>query len=634
MLCRVLLRSLLLTAGLSLATAFSRALPRSATSSPTSPPSLAVPAPDFGRLEEICRSTGSTSDAVVAVKRYLSCSPSLNSRALTSCIKIYGMAALVDDSVEALAIAKEKGVEVNVFHYNACLRVCTNHKRYELAAVLIDQMKKGGIAPDSFTLSTMMSLYGELKDHVSISNLLATAPEKYCDPIFYCSALSALERCKRPEDCERVFALMKARAMPLSANIYASVIRVFGDTDVERSWEYFKELESNKDIAPTRVLLLNLISILRSADQPDRITFLKDKYPELLQRPSSSAAVSKVREQSFNDVIASIKSGGSIAKAVEYADTWLLRQRTLTPGGVTSCITIYSLAKMPLKAMAVLDLMRARGQHPNIKHYNAVMSCCLKSRLFEEAVRVLNSIEKDIAKDEFTYGIQLKMYEMKGEWGSALSLFNSLDSLGILRTTVMYNTLISALGKANQAEQAIKVYNELLSIGTADSTSHFTMVSCLEKVDRFEEAAEIRRKYLGGSGTSFPRKYSEAGTLQEKLVQQEGGGLFKLLYSAGQLRRCDEVLRECEEAGVEPHPSHYLQVLKWSGETGDWRLALDIHTRLKSRRTPIDTRISALTLRILSKRFLCLYILVIAIQGSTLIPIRCASLRQRAVAQI
>lgn len=593
---------------LALSFARARALHKSATlvtaaSSTSSLPSLTTPAPDFGRLEEICRTTGSYNDAVIAVKQYLSSSPSLNSRALTACIKIYGLAALVDDAVEALAVAKEKGVEVNVFHYNACLRVCANHQRYELAMILMDQMKKDGISPDSFTLSTMMSLYGELRDHISILNLLETAPAKYCDQIFYCSALHALERCKRPEDCARVFEMIKSQSMPLTANIYASLIRVFGDTDVERSWEYFKELESSKDsIAPTRVLLLNLISILKSAHQPDRIAYLKEKYPELLQKPTSNVEVRKVREQSFSDVIASVKSGGSISEAVDYAESWLLRQRTLTPGGVTSCITIYSLAKMPLKAIAVLNLMRARGQQPNIKHYNAVMSCCLKNRLFEEALNVLNSIERNIAKDEFTYGIQLKMYEMKGDWASALTLFHSLDNIGIPKTTVMYNTLISALSKGNQTEQAMAVYSDLLSMGAADSTSHFTIVSCLEKGERFDQAAEIRRRYLGASGPVVPRKVAEAGTLQEKLVQQEGGGLFKLLYSTGQLRRCDEVLQECEEAGVVPHPSHYLQILKWSGETGDWRIALGMHKRLRSRGPPIDTRISALVQRIMSKR--------------------------------
>lgn len=561
----------------------------------------AVLAPDFARLAEVSRATGSYNDAVVAAKQYLASSISPNSRAVTACIKLYGAAALVDDAVEVLTIAKGKGVEINGFHYNACLQVCSKHRRHELALRLFDEMKRGGVEPDSFTLSTMACVYGDINDSSAIVSLFEDTPAKDRDPVFYCSVLSALEKCGQPEDCERVLTEMRSEGIPLSVNVYASMIRVFGQVDVEKSWRYYLELESTDDLSPNRVLLLNLIGILRAAGQSTRIAYLKDKYPELLKSSHSASSLSSSpAKKSFKEVIAGVKAGGSTAEAVEYADNWLQRQRRLTPGGVTSCITIYSLAKMPQKAIAVIDLMRARGEQPNIKHYNAVMSCCLKNELFDESLQVLNGIDSNVDKDEFTYGILLKMYEMKGDWVSALSLFESLDDLGITRTTVMHNTLISALGKANQTDQALLYYNALLSAGSADATSHFTMVSCLEKGGLYDKAAEIKAKFVNGSDSSFPKRYSEAGTLQQKLVQQEGGGLFRLLYSLGQLERCIEVLRECENDGVDPHPSHYLQIIKLCGETGNWTQALEIYEKIKAKSTNIDRRIVSFVLHILS----------------------------------
>jgi pentatricopeptide repeat protein len=134
---------------------------------------------------------------------------------------------------------------------------------------------------------------------------------------------------------------------------------------------------------------------------------------------------------------------------------------------------------------------------------------------------------------------------------------------------VHYNTLIGLLGKARRHEQALDVYDRLCTEGTPDRISHFTVISALENGGDFAKAAEIKQKALGISDTAIPKKISKAGTLQQKLLEQEGGGLVNVLFAmSGEIQKCVQVLQESEDNGITPHVSHYLRVIALCGETG------------------------------------------------------------------
>ena len=95
---------------------------------------------DFKELIEKCSENCVYTPAVRAAAQYLHSSDSLTQSGVTSVIKIYGLAAMVDDAVEALNIAESKGVCLNVRHYNAVINVCRKHKRYDDAVLVYERL--------------------------------------------------------------------------------------------------------------------------------------------------------------------------------------------------------------------------------------------------------------------------------------------------------------------------------------------------------------------------------------------------------------------------------------------------------------------------------------------------------------
>lgn len=556
--------------------------------------------PDFEKLISTLERTNIASEAVQVVKDFINSGDSISSKSLTSCMKIYGLAALVDDAMELLHTAKERGLLVNSFHYNTLLQICSKHKRLDNALELFEEMKASEIPLDAFTYTNMFAVYGQLQDKTALMDLYKSAPNKHKDDVFYASLFLALEKCQGAAECEQALTAMRAEGIRLSLGMYASLIRIHKTTGPKRSYEYFLECE-RVGLYPNRVMVLNLLDVLKSSRQMEIFQAVKRKYASLLERGQDYVYKTDIKAAatvSFNDLIAQAKATGNYTEALAFSDRWLATQKTLTPGGLTSCIVIYGLAKQPRKALELLETLRRRGVQPNIMHYNAVMSSCSRGGLYDEALQVFLAIDPSLAKDEFTHGVVLSVFEKQGDWQAALNLFNELRSSGALRSTVMYNTLLSALGKSGQWEKAYTLFEELLATGKPDKVSYYTIVTALEANDQFELAAVLRQQYLGGQ-TPVPRSVSDAGSLQNKLVQQQGGGLFQLLFAMGELQKCLQVLRESEEAGVTPHISHYHSVMRFCGETGNWEQALEIYDRMRARGVVVDKKLYAQLLHVL-----------------------------------
>lgn len=86
--------------------------------------------------------------------------------AVTSVIRIYGMAGLVENAINVLWLANKKKVPVNVAHVNAALQVCKTHKRYPLAIKLFDEtMESFNLAPNKVTATLMVTIFGEVTFH-------------------------------------------------------------------------------------------------------------------------------------------------------------------------------------------------------------------------------------------------------------------------------------------------------------------------------------------------------------------------------------------------------------------------------------------------------------------------------------
>jgi pentatricopeptide repeat protein len=226
-----------------------------------------------------------------------------------------------------------------------------------------------------------------------------------------------------------------------------------------------------------------------------------------------------------------------------------------------------------------------------------------------------------LERDAYTYGTALGAYAKKGLWQEALALLRKVEGLAgagarVRLTTVMYNTVLSALGKAGQCEAAVDLYESMFaSPGTApDRVTHFTLMAALEAAGRRKQAVQLRAHLRTGKTDFFAGlragaaendgapaagdggnvvvvvdkadedlladtdiTLSPAGTLRDKILSagrrrgagagagkafkwEKGGGgaasLMKLLGAAGQVDAAERLLRQLEaDNGNEPLPT-------------------------------------------------------------------------------
>jgi len=161
---------------------------------------------------------------------------------------------------------------------------------------------------------------------------------------------------------------------------------------------------------------------------------------------------------SFPDLIRESRRTGDFGLAVQKADLWLEKNKNWSPGGLTSCCTIYGLANKHEKLKVLLASVQARGIVLNTQQTNAFMTAFVRCRDVQAASAMFAALGEE-ERDAYSYGIMLSAFEKKGQWREALALFRTVDEAK--KTLPLFNTLLSCLSKTKQFELAIQVYDEL-----------------------------------------------------------------------------------------------------------------------------------------------------------------------------
>lgn len=329
---------------------------------------------DFKQLIEKCSENAVYTTAVRAAAQYLHSSETLTQSGVNSVIKIYGLAAMVDDAVEALSIAESKGVSLNVRHYNAVINVCRKHKRYDDALAVYERLlgassmkpnSKGLlICPDIASRSSIIGVLGEQGHWERALNIFREVKVEEKDTILYTTMLCTLEKNSRVSESLEVFeemmtmsslqknsnkfpSNMSADKIPIidsntekrsekagitpTIQMYTSVISVLGKNgDWERSWAMFQNMQKeeggNAALVPDKVLVFTMVRILEKAGQLEKAALVKQSSLKHFQQPFASEE-NFPSSPNFNDLIREGKRSGDFRAAESAADSWLLLDR-------------------------------------------------------------------------------------------------------------------------------------------------------------------------------------------------------------------------------------------------------------------------------------------------------------------
>ncbi|KAL1557519.1 pentatricopeptide repeat-containing protein, chloroplastic-like protein [Salvia divinorum] len=127
-------------------------------------------------------------------------------------------------------------------------------------------------------------------------------------------------------------------------------------------------------------------------------------------------------------------------------------------------IVMLGKCKQPEIAHTLFQAMIDEGCVVDREAYTALMSAYSRSGLFDRAYSILDQMKKipDCQPDVYTYSILIKSCVHVYDFGAVSSLLSEMETHGIRPTTVTYNTLIDAYGKAKKFVEMESVLVQML----------------------------------------------------------------------------------------------------------------------------------------------------------------------------
>lgn len=135
----------------------------------------------------------------------------------------------------------------------------------------------------------------------------------------------------------------------------------------------------------------------------------------------------------------------------------------------------------PKSALAIYKSMIFSGLKPDLHACNSLLSSLLRNGMFDNALKVFNSMKASELTTGHTYSLILKAVADSRGYDTAINMFRELISSRNLRENidiVVYNTMISIFAKANNWDQAQKIWKILQYNGQVGTTVTYRLLIC------------------------------------------------------------------------------------------------------------------------------------------------------------
>ena len=174
---------------------------------------------------------------------------------------------------------------------------------------------------------------------------------------------------------------------------------------------------------------------------------------------------------------------------------------SLTPRPIRSPAASPGLSPQPQRdPQSVLSLMALESTAPSASHLSA------SEREVSAAASGKSEGDHGPLLNEVVCGALMLAYERAGMWAEAIAVIGRCRALGIRPNTVMFNTGISAAGKAGQMDIAERLF---AAVPRPDAITHETMVASHGLCGRPQQAeAALKRMIQAGFR---PRCYAYCG---------------------------------------------------------------------------------------------------------------------------
>jgi pentatricopeptide repeat domain-containing protein 1 len=371
----------------------------------------------------------------------------------SSAISACSRSGQLKEALQLLKSMKEKNIRTDAIVYNSILVACNKNNEGDIAQQIIHMMRSERIKLDAYTYTAVLSSCDKSKSFDKIIQYTNEMIEEnlFSNVIPYNLAIRSLACNNRVSDAINIYNNICRLSVPLNAYTYSSL---FSSLAKENNWLKITQLVSdmeNLKIQPNPIIYKYIIA-----------AFEKMKYYELANQYFENMKNNHfIPSTSIYNVIILCRGHthgyDSAYELFEEMSVNNIPRNTLTYNNMILC------CRLAGKHEKAISLLREMSQIANISSSNSTSGLdkiVSKSTEYNDTINFITSY--DIKPDTVTYSSCIAVCVDSKQWGLALDLLYEMETLGIPRTIITYNTVIEALTFAGESVRSELVYQSAL----------------------------------------------------------------------------------------------------------------------------------------------------------------------------
>ncbi|GLT29500.1 hypothetical protein SLA2020_043630 [Shorea laevis] len=468
----------------------------------------------------------------------------------------FSMNALVDmyakvGNLEGSLFVFNEIAEPDIVAWNAAIASCVLHENYDLALELFGQMKRLGIHPNTFTLSSTFKACATLGLKEFSRQLHPSLIKMNVEPDSFVvvGLIDMYSKCNLMDDAKLVFKLMPNKDL-ISWN---AVISGHSQNEEDREAVLLFSLMYKEGVGFNQTTLSTVLKSVASLQENNvckqvHVIILKSGF----ERDSYSV----------NSLIDAYGKCGIVEEAARVFKECPVMDLV----AFTSMITAYSQYGQGEEALKLYLEMQERGIKPDSFVCSSLLNTCANLSAYEQGKQVhVHILKCGFMSDVFAGNSLVNMYAKCGSIDDADVAFSEIHE----RSIVSWSAMIGGLAQHGHGRKALQLFDQMLE--GSISPNHITLVSVLCACNHAGLVSEAK-KYFESMRMSFgieplqehyacmidilgrAGRLNEAMELVNKMPFEANGSVWGALLGAARIHKNVEIGQQAAERLLDLEP--------------------------------------------------------------------------------
>ncbi|VFQ89980.1 unnamed protein product [Cuscuta campestris] len=368
------------------------------------------------------------------------------------------MYAKLGDLDDAIVVFQEIS-EPDIVSWNALIAGCVLHERHEQALDMLGRMRRSGMFPNMFTLSSALKASAALQLQTTGKTLHSLLIKKdiVLDPFVSVGLIDMYSKCGLVNDARLIYDLMPEKDLITLNAMIAGYSQNEADTEC---LSLFARMHRNGIMFDQTTLLvaLNSTAGLQASDFCKQVHTLSVKFG--------------FQSDLFliNSLIDSYGKCSQLTDAAKVFDECPF----VDLPSFTSLITAYTQYGKGEEALKLYLRLQDLGITPDSFVCSSLLNACTDLSAYEQGKQIhVHVLKHGFIFDTFAGNSLVNMYAKCGSIEDAGRAFSEVPNKSI----VSWSAMIAGLAQHGHAKKALELFNEMLSEGI--TPNHITLTSVL-----------------------------------------------------------------------------------------------------------------------------------------------------------